>query len=76
MVSEPGSLTVTEPAGVMIGAKEKLGAVSETEARSPELGVGQAKAGYSEVEVGASELTSMLYSGVERRLDAITSLIF
>ena len=71
LVSEPGSLTVTRPAGVVVGAEAKLGAVSEEEARLPELGVGQARAGYPEVEAGASELTSMLYSGVERRLDAI-----
>ena len=58
-MSELGSLTVIGLAGVMVGAKGKLGAVSKTEAGSPELGVGQAKAGYSEVEVGASELTSI-----------------
>ena len=38
LVSEPGSLTVTRPAGVVVGAEGKLGAVS-IEARPPELGV-------------------------------------
>ena len=75
LVSELGSLTVTRPATVVVGAKGKLGAVS-VEAGPPELGVGirsplDAKTGYPESEVGASEQTSTWYCGMERRLDAI-----
>ena len=39
LVSEPGSLTINGPARMVVGVKDKLGAVSE-EARSPEFGVG------------------------------------
>ena len=70
MVSEAGSLTVTRPTGMEVGAVDKLGAVS-AEARPLEFGVGQASRGSTKKEFGAVELTSMIYSGVERRLDAI-----
>ena len=63
-VSELGSLTVTGPAGVVVGAKGKLGAVS-IEAGPPELGAGvgppvklDARTCYPEGEVGTSEQTS------------------
>ena len=55
LLSEPDSLTITGPAGVVVGAKGKLGAVS-IEARPPELGVG--KSGYPEAEVGVLEAWS------------------
>ena len=65
MVAEPGmgSLTITKPTRVVIGADMKLGAVSG-EAGPPGFGVGQASCRGTEGEVGAAELTSMLYSGV------------
>ena len=53
-----------------VGAKAILGAVSG-EARPQEFGVGQTSRGSTEKEVGAAQLTSMIYFGVERRLDAI-----
>ena len=55
---------------MLVGAEAKLGAVSE-EARPQEFGVGQTSSGSTKRDVGAADLTSMIYSGVERRMDAI-----
>ena len=72
MVAEPGigSLTVTRPTRVVVGAEEKFGAVSR-EAGPPKFGVGQSSCRGTGEEVGATELASMISSGVEKHLDAI-----
>jgi len=64
-VTEPGSLTVTGPAGE-VGAEVRIGAA---EAGAPGFGVDEQ--GYPDVEVGgASVQAASEYSGVERQLSA------
>jgi len=69
-VTGPGSLTVTGPAGVEVGAKGKLGAVAAEDLL--ELGAGNK--GYPGAEVGVTAQVALGgYSGMERQRSVIIS---